>query len=76
MAKDKKNTESRKAGVEKLIANKYSVTLHVDNDMILRTEKRTGEFQEFPLDSGENWSKEAITAIGEMEKNGKDTANR
>ena len=75
MAKDKKNTESRKAGVEKLIANKYSVTLHVDNDMILRTEKNTGEFQEFPLDSGENWSKEAIAAIGEIEKNGKNRAN-
>lgn len=75
MAKDKKNTESRKAGVEKLIANKYSVTLHVDNDMILRTEKSTSEFQEYPLDPGENWSKEAIAAIGEMEKNGKDNAN-
>ena len=76
MAKDKKNTVSNKAGVEKLIANKYSVTLHVDNDMILRTEKSTGEFQEFALDPGENWSKEAIAVIGELEKNGKDSADR
>jgi hypothetical protein len=75
MAKDKKNTASRKAGVEKLIANKYSVTLHLDNDMILRTEKSTGEFQEFPLDSGEPWSKEAVAVIGELEKKGKENAN-
>ncbi len=75
MAKDKKNTASRKAGVEKLIANKYSVTLHVDNDMILRTEKNTGEFQEFSLDPGENWSKEAVAVIGELEKKGIENAN-
>lgn len=75
MAKDKKNTASRKAGMEKLIANKYSVTLHLDNDMILRTEKSTGEFQEFPLDSGENWSKEAVAVLGELEKKGKENAN-
>ena len=75
MAKDKKNTASRKEGVEKLIANKYAVTLHVDNDMILRTEKNTGEFQEFSLDPGENWSKEAVAVIGELEKKGKENAN-
>ena len=75
MAKDKKTTASRKAGMEKLIANKYAVTLHVDNDMILRTEKSTGEFQEFPLDPGENWSKEAVAVIGELEKKGKENAN-
>ena len=75
MAKDKKNTASRKAGVEKLIANKYAVTLHLDNDMILRTEKSTGQFQEFPLDPGENWSKDAVAVIGELEKNGKEKSN-
>ena len=75
MAKDKKTTASRKAGMEKLIANKYAVTIHVDNDMILRTEKSTGEFQEFPLDPGENWSKEAVAVIGELEKKGKENAN-
>lgn len=75
MAKDKKSTETSKAGMEKLIANKYSVTLHVDNDMILRTRKNSGEFQEFPLDPGENWSKEAIAAIGELEKNDKENGN-
>lgn len=75
MAKDKKNTAKQKEGVEKLIANKYRVTLHVDNDMLLRTEKNTGEFREFPLDTGEGWSREAIAVIGELEKNGKANAN-
>ena len=72
MAKEKKSTASNQAGMEKLIANKYAVTLHVDNDMILRTQKNTGDFQEIPLDPGENWSKEAIAAIGEIEKNEKE----
>lgn len=76
MAKDKKSTAANKAGMEKLIANKYSVTLHVDNDMILRTKKNTGEFQEISLDPGEGWSKEAIAAIGELEKNDKENGNR
>ena len=70
------STAGNRAGVEKLIANKYAVTLHVDNDMILRTEKNTGKFRKFSLDSGENWSKEAIAVIGELEKNGEESANR
>ena len=72
MVANKKMAENRRAGMEKLMANKYSVTLHVDNDMILRTEKNTGEFQEFELKPGENWSKDAIAIIGELEKNEKD----
>ena len=76
MAKDKKSTTGSKAGVEKLIANKYTVTLHVDNDMILRTEKNAGTFRKFQLDAGENWSKEAIAVIGELEKHGEEAANR
>ena len=75
MAKKNKQTEVSNSNIEKLISNKYVVTLHIDNDMILRTEKSTGEFQEFALDPGENWSKEAIAVIGEIEKNGKDNAN-
>ena len=76
MAKDKKRTTSQRADIEKMIANKYTVTLHVDNDLILCTEKGTKEFQEFPLDPGENWSKEAIAVIEGLKKNGKDNANR
>lgn len=75
MAKDKKSTTSKRAGVEKLIANKYAVTLHVDNDMILRTEKKSGEFQERSLDPGENWSKEAIAFTEELAKSEKNGAN-
>ena len=56
--------------MEKLIANKYKKTLHIDNDLILVTRGRTGEFEEFQIDSSEEeWAKKAISVIEEMEKN-------
>ena len=71
MAKDKKNTGALKAGMEKMISNKYGVTLHIDNDMLLCTKKGTGEFEEYPLNAGEGWSREAIAVIEELEKKAK-----
>ena len=72
IARDKKAVAERKAAVEKLFSNKYKVTLHIDNNMILRTSQGSSEFIEHELnDSEETWSKEAISAIGEMEKNEK-----
>ena len=71
-AKKNKQTESSSANIEKMISNKYAVTLHIDNDMLLRTEKATGEFQEFALDvPPEEWAKKAITIIEEIEKDEK-----
>ena len=72
MEKKSKQTGDTKANIEKLIANKYTVTLHIDNEMLLRTEKETGEFKEFDIDvpAGE-WAQKVITIIEEMEKNEK-----
>ncbi len=70
MVADKKAAAARKAGVEKIISDKYSVTLHIDNNMILRTRKGSTDYQEKEIDStDENWSRDVISAIGEMEKN-------
>lgn len=72
MAKDKKAVTEKKGEVEKLFSNKYAVTLHIDNNMILRTEKGNADYKEHELNvSDEFWAKEAISAIGEMEKNEK-----
>ena len=67
--RDQNQTESA-LRMEKLIANKYKKTLHIDNDLILVTRGRTGEFEEFQIDSSEEeWAKKAISVIEEMEKN-------
>ncbi|MBQ2101058.1 MAG: ParB N-terminal domain-containing protein [Lachnospiraceae bacterium] len=69
LAKDKKGASEQRLGVEKMISSKYALTLHVDNDMILLTKKNAGEFEEFPLNSdAEDWSKEVVTIIGNLEK--------
>ena len=72
IVRDKKAVAEKRASVEKLFSNKYRVTLHIDNNMILRTTQGSSEFLEHELNvSDEQWSKEAISAIGEMEKNEK-----
>ena len=72
IVKDKKVVAEKRPIVEKLFSNKYKVTLHIDNNMILRTVQGSGDFSEHELDvSDELWSKEAVKAIEEMEKNEK-----
>ena len=61
--------------MEQLIANKYQETLHIDNDLILLTHKENGDFQEYELNANaEDWSRKAITIIGEIE-NARKTEN-
>lgn len=56
--------------MEKLISNKYSMTLHIDNDMVIETHGKTKEFNEYEINSsGEDWSKNTIAIIEEIEKN-------
>ena len=54
--------------LEKLITNKYSSTVHIDNDMVLLIDRETKEFREFLL-SGEDaaWSQEIMDAIARIE---------
>ena len=67
-AKKKQNLTKADAEMEQLIANKYKETLHIDNNMILLTHKETGEFNEYELNANsEDWSRNAITIIGEIE---------
>ena len=55
--------------MEKLITNKYSTTLHIDNDMVIEILSKTKEFNEHEINSyGEDWSKKTIAIIEEIEK--------
>lgn len=74
-AKKKQNPTKADAEMEQLIANKYQETLHIDNDLILLTHKETDDFQEYELNANaEDWSRKAITIIGEIE-NARKTEN-
>ncbi len=60
--------------MEKLIADKYRYTVHIDSGMVLQSFSGTKDFREFDL-SGEtaDWSKEVMAAVTEIEKNETET---
>ena len=54
--------------MDKLIANKYDTTVHLDNDLLLVTRGKTKEFDEITIeDQGEKWSKNVMEAIDKIE---------
>ena len=66
----KKKASSSKAAkdMEKLIANHYPETIHIDNDLVLDTKGRGAEYRELSIDTSAGWSKEVIRIIGELKK--------
>lgn len=66
----RQNRTESEIRMEKLISNKYSMTIHIDNDMVIETHGKTKEFNEYEINSsGEDWSKNTIAIIEEIEKN-------
>ena len=66
----RQNRTESEIRMEKLISNKYSMTLHIDNDMVIETHRKTKEFNEYKINSSEeDWSKNTIAIIEEIEKN-------
>ena len=67
--KHTQNKSERAAKLRELINNKYDTTLHIDNNAIVETHGRTGEFEEYQINvPEEEWSKKAIAIIEEIEK--------
>lgn len=66
----RQNRTESEIRMERLISNKYSMTLHIDNDMVIETHRKTKEFNEYEINSSEeDWSKKTIAIIEEIEKN-------
>jgi hypothetical protein len=66
--KNNKNTEAAK-NMEKLIANKYASTIHIDNDTMVVSHSGGGEFEDFDISGPENeWSKRVLTNLQNIEK--------
>ena len=77
LAKKNAQTNKKSNKIEKLMSSKYGITLHIDDDMLLRTKKQTAEFEEYKLDvSPDEWAKKAITIIEEIERNEKKKQRR
>ncbi len=65
----KKKSQSSPAAVENMIADKYSTTLHIDNELLLVTHKGSTEFEEKQISCDpDEWSKEVITALEDLNK--------
>lgn len=77
LAKKNAQTNKKSNKIEKLMSSKYGITLHIDDDMLLRTKKQTAEFEEYKLDvSPDEWAKKVITIIEEIERNEKKKQRR
>ena len=77
LAKKNAQTNKKSNKIEKLMSSKYGITLHIDDDMLLRTKKQTAEFEEYKLDvPPEEWAKKAINIIEEIERNEKKKQRR
>lgn len=61
--------EGERKEVEKLFADKYSVTLHIDQNMLLKTRRGDKAFEEFPLtDTCSGWSREIMDIVQKMKE--------
>lgn len=63
------NQESEKLqNIKNMVADKYKTTIHIDNDMLLVTRGKGGEFEEHELDADdEKWSKDIIEFISKLD---------
>ena len=60
-SKKKVSESEAEKNMARLIANKYSQTVHIDNDMVLVTHSQSKDFEEYPIEvTGADWSKEIM----------------
>ena len=53
--------------MDRMVAAKYHTTLHIDNQLVLRTSRDSREFEEYRLSGSDaGWSREVMEIIGEM----------
>lgn len=61
--------DQKRKAIEAMIADHYQYTVHIDNEMLLRTSKETKAFDEYALSgSYADWSREVMEVISSLEK--------
>ena len=69
VAKQAQNKSASAARMNELINNKYQTTLHIDNNTILETHGKNGDFEEYEINVPEGeWAKKSIAIVEEIEK--------
>ena len=70
----KKGHPNNNAGREELkkrVAERYTTTIHIDGQGMLRVDRRTGQYEEYTFnDSEADWSAQIMDLIGALDKNG------
>ena len=61
---EKRRNKEFRARHDKLIKEKYKHTLHVDSDTVLKVYSKTGEFEEYDIESKKGWSKNVMDIVG------------
>ena len=58
--------------IEKMVTARYRTTLHIDNNLVLRTSTDSTEFEEYRVnDAGSGWAREIMEIIGKMNQHEK-----
>ena len=57
--------------LKKRVSDRYTTTIHIDGQGMLRVDRRTGQYDEYTFnDYGTNWSAQIMDLIGALDKNG------
>ena len=58
-----------KTDLDKMIAEKYKYTMHIDNDSVVRINTVTKEFEDFEIDKEKgNWADQVMKIVGEFDE--------
>ena len=58
--------KEKKNKYDNLLKEKYKNTLHIDNELVLKIDTQTGDFNEYNINSSSGWSKNIIEIIGKI----------
>jgi hypothetical protein len=65
-----------KSTINKMISEKYTYTLHIDNDAVLRINSKTKEFEEYPLNKEKGlWKDQVREVFAEIKANEQEKEN-
>ena len=62
-----------KTDLDKMIAEKYKYTMHIDNDSVVRINTVTKEFEDFEIDKEKgNWADQVMKIVGGFDEKKQD----
>ena len=71
LSRKTKAGQSIKKKIDTMMADRYQTTLHIDNDVVLRTSRNSKQFDEYSLDGASDWGQQIVDIVKRIESNEK-----